>query len=50
MRDHFRLVADEFEIGTILTPTMKLMRQKAKVVFADLIEDMYKESDNSSNV
>lgn len=27
VRDHFRLVDKEFEVGTILTPTQKIRRQ-----------------------
>ena len=44
VRQHFRLVPKEFEIGTILTPTMKLRRHQAKEAFADLIEDIYAKS------
>ena len=44
IRNHFRLVDKEFEIGTVLTPTMKVKRQAAKVVFKDFIDEMYRES------
>jgi long-subunit acyl-CoA synthetase (AMP-forming) len=37
IRKNFRLVDQEFELGTVLTPTMKIRRQAAKEVFADLI-------------
>ena len=42
LRGHFRLVTKEFEVGAVLTPTMKLRRNQAKDVFADLIEEIYR--------
>lgn len=41
------MVDKEFEVGTILTPTMKLRRNQAKEYFADLIEDIYANSPES---
>lgn len=45
VRDHFRLVDKEFEVGVVLTPTMKIRRQQARQVYWDLIKEMYKDSD-----
>lgn len=47
VKTNFRVIDKEFEIGTILTPTMKLRRNQAKVSFADLIEDIYANSPES---
>jgi long-subunit acyl-CoA synthetase (AMP-forming) len=44
VKSNFRLVSQEFEIGTILTPTMKLRRHQAKEAFSDLIEELYRTS------
>ena len=44
VRGNFRLVTEEFEMGVVLTPTMKLRRNQAKVVYASLIEDIYRAS------
>lgn len=41
VKGNFRLVKNEFEVGTVLTPTMKLRRNEAKKYFADLIEEIY---------
>ena len=41
VKKNFRLVKNEFEVGTILTPTMKLRRNEAKKYFADIIEEIY---------
>ncbi len=41
VKDKFRLVTQEFEVGTILTPTMKIRRHQAKEYFQNLIEEMY---------
>ncbi|CDW86328.1 amp-binding enzyme family protein [Stylonychia lemnae] len=41
IRNNFRLVDKEFEIGVVLTPTMKLRRQQAKEVYQYLIDEMY---------
>jgi hypothetical protein len=30
VRNHFRLVEEPFEVGTVLTPTLKLKRQVAR--------------------
>jgi long-subunit acyl-CoA synthetase (AMP-forming) len=47
VKGNFRLVDKEFEVGTILTPTMKLRRNQAKEFFAELIEDIYTNSPDS---
>ena len=44
VKQNFRLVKDEFEVGSILTPTMKLRRNEAKKYFADIIEEIYQKS------
>ena len=44
VKKNFRLVQNEFEVGTILTPTMKLRRNEAKKYFADIIEEIYQKS------
>jgi long-subunit acyl-CoA synthetase (AMP-forming) len=49
VKGNFRLVTKEFEVGTILTPTMKLRRNEAKVYFKDLIEEIYMEASNADN-
>jgi hypothetical protein len=33
VRDHFKMVAEPFEIGSVLTPTLKLRRPVAKKVY-----------------
>ena len=47
VKTNFRAIDTEFEIGTILTPTMKLRRNQAKVTFSDLIDDIYANSPES---
>jgi long-subunit acyl-CoA synthetase (AMP-forming) len=44
VRQHFRLVDQEFELGVVLTPTMKIRRQQARIVYEDLINEIYKDS------
>jgi len=39
--DNFRLVPEEFQVGLVMTPTLKIMRQKAKEHFKELIDEMY---------
>ena len=34
VKNNFRLIDKEFEIGTVLTPTQKLRRPKAREFFA----------------
>ena len=41
---HFMLIFNEFEVGTILTPTMKLRRNVAKIHFAEHIDELYNRS------
>lgn len=41
VRTYFRMVDKEFEVGVVLTPTMKLRRNQAKVYFEALIHDIY---------
>ena len=50
IRNYFRMVPNEFQVGTILTPTQKLRRPQAREAFAHLINEMYEESDRTSNV
>lgn len=50
MRNHFRLIDSEFEIGVSLTPTMKIRRHQAKIVYKSIIEDMYISEDRNINV
>lgn len=49
VRDHFRIVDKIFEVGYVLTPTMKLRRPFAREMYQDLINDMYAETDNLMN-
>jgi hypothetical protein len=41
VRNYFRLVDQPFEIGTVLTPTLKLKRAAAKEIYKNLIDDIY---------
>ena len=41
VRGNFRLVDEPFEVGTVLTPTLKLRRDVAKNKFSKEIADMY---------
>lgn len=45
VRSHFRFVEQPFEVGTILTPTLKLRRAPARLAFKNLIREMYEDSD-----
>jgi hypothetical protein len=44
VKGNFRIVAKEFEVGTVLTPTMKLRRNEAKKYFSELIDEIYREA------
>jgi long-subunit acyl-CoA synthetase (AMP-forming) len=44
VKNNFMIVSKEFEVGTILTPTMKLRRNEAKKHFAEIIEAIYQNS------
>ncbi len=43
------MVDEVFEIGTTMTPTMKVRRTAAKEVYGELIREMYMETDNLMN-
>jgi long-subunit acyl-CoA synthetase (AMP-forming) len=47
VKGNFRLVTKEFEVGTILTPTMKLRRNEAKSYFREIIEEIYSEAEEN---
>jgi long-subunit acyl-CoA synthetase (AMP-forming) len=49
VRDHFRLVDEPFEVGNVLTPTLKLKRSVAKNAYINEINEMYAETDNQMN-
>jgi long-subunit acyl-CoA synthetase (AMP-forming) len=49
VRDHFRIIDKIFEVGEVLTPTMKLRRPVAREMFSNLINEMYAETDNLMN-
>jgi long-subunit acyl-CoA synthetase (AMP-forming) len=49
VKGNFKLVTKEFEVGTILTPTMKLRRNEAKQYFRQLIDELYNEAANAEN-
>lgn len=49
VKNHFRIIPEPFEIGTILTPTMKLRRHIARDKYQHLINEMYAETDNLMN-
>jgi len=42
IRNHFSLVDREFEVGVVLTPTMKIMRDKARKHFQPQIAELYR--------
>lgn len=48
VRGNFRLMANEFEVGTVLTPTMKLRRNVAKEIFKQEIEEIYERCDREA--
>jgi len=41
VRNNFRLVDQPFEVGTVLTPTLKLRRAQARDYYKALIDEMY---------
>lgn len=45
VKGNFELVGKEFEVGTVLTPTMKIKRKDARDIFADQIARIYKRAD-----
>ena len=49
VKGNFKIVTKEFEVGTILTPTMKLRRNEAKQYFRQLIDELYNEAANAEN-
>lgn len=50
LKGNFELVADEFEQGVVLTPTLKLRRKNAREFFAENIQRIYKKADSMINV
>jgi len=46
VKANFELVPQEFEVGTVLTPTMKLKRKDARDFFATEIARIYKRADS----
>ena len=49
VKGNFKIVTKEFEVGTILTPTMKLRRNEAKEYFRELIDQLYNEAASAEN-
>lgn len=45
IKSNFHLVSEEFKVGEILTPTMKLQRKKAREFFSEEIMAIYNRSD-----
>jgi len=45
VKGNFELVAKEFEVGVVLTPTMKIKRKDARDIFQELITKIYKRAD-----
>jgi long-subunit acyl-CoA synthetase (AMP-forming) len=45
IKSNFVLIPEEFKVGEILTPTMKLQRKKAREFFQEEIDTIYKKSD-----
>lgn len=50
VKGNFELVAQEFEQGVVLTPTLKLRRKNAREFFAEHIQRIYKRADSAINV
>ena len=50
VKSHFEIVANEFKVGEILTPTMKLQRKKAREFFQKEIQAIYEKSDAIINM
>jgi long-chain acyl-CoA synthetase len=42
---NFAIVGEEFKVGVVLTPTMKIKRKIAREFYAEQISDIYKKSD-----
>ena len=49
VKGNFKIATKEFEVGTILTPTMKLRRNEAKQYFRGMIDELYSEAANAEN-
>jgi long-chain acyl-CoA synthetase len=45
VKGNFELVDKEFEVGVVLTPTMKIKRKDARDLYADAIAKIYKRAD-----
>ena len=45
VKGNFELVYCEFEVGVVLTPTMKIKRKDARDLYADAIGRIYKRAD-----
>ena len=50
VKGNFELVPEEFEIGVILTPTLKLRRKFAREAFSEQIQKIYAKSDATINM
>lgn len=49
VKSNFELKANEFKVGEILTPTMKLQRKKAREFFQAEIDAIYAKADAIMN-
>lgn len=47
VKSNFAFVEKEFEVGVVLTPTMKIKRKQARDVFQELIAEIYKKADSA---
>ena len=45
VKENFELIYKEFEVGVVLTPTMKIKRKDARDLYADAIARIYKRAD-----
>ena len=45
VKGNFELITKEFEVGVVLTPTMKIKRKDARDLYADAIARIYKRAD-----
>ena len=50
VKGNFELVAQEFEIGLVLTPTLKLRRKNAREAYAETIQRIYQRADTAIQV
>lgn len=50
IKGNFELVAEEFQQGVVLTPTLKLRRKNAREFFQKEIQAVYKRADAAINV